>query len=310
MRPCFKVLLGGWCLVGTGAVSALEDGSQPDVPAVLERLVTRARQVSALTNAPTYVYEKRGLYEFRRPDGSLRHLKEKVYEVRLYRGMTRNRLIRVDSRELAPEESQRETEGERRWRSAYTAGRTAFRDERMEDVLNKDLLARFEFQFEGRELVRGRPTISLTFRPKSADLPNERLIDRVINKLEGRIRVDEGDDEIVQAEARTVGRLRLWGGLLGTLDFFQLRLDRERAASGVWYNHDMDDKFTMHLEGVSISLLPSLASVQSGSRCEHAPNLCLGGFGEEKQRLAILGPGTSGPRTHLAELADERRRVV
>ena len=153
-------------------------------------------KVSALTNAPTYVYEKRGLYEFRRPDGSLRHLKEKVYEVRLYRGMTRNRLIRVDSRELAPKESQRETEGERRWRSAYTAGRTAFRDERMEDVLNEDLLARFEFQFEGRELVRGRPTIALTFRPKSADLPNERLIDRVINKLEGRIRVDEGDDEI------------------------------------------------------------------------------------------------------------------
>ena len=98
----------------------------------------RAPGRSRLTNAPTYVYEKRGLYEFRRPDGSLRHLKEKVYEVRLYRGMTRNRLIRVDSRELAPEESQRETEGERRWRSAYTAGRTAFRDERMEDVLNED----------------------------------------------------------------------------------------------------------------------------------------------------------------------------
>ena len=36
--------------------------------------------------------------------------------------------------------------------------------------------------------------------------------------------------------ATTVGAMRVWGGLLGSLEKFELHLDRERSDVGVWFN--------------------------------------------------------------------------
>ena len=61
-------------------------------------------------------------------------------------------------------------------------------------------------------------------------------MDRVINLLRGRIWVSVDSDEIVRADVKTEGTLKLWGGMLGSLESFQLHLDRDRSALGVWYN--------------------------------------------------------------------------
>jgi hypothetical protein len=76
----------------------------------------------------------------------------------------------------------------------------------------------------------------LTFRPKAIELPEDRLLDRVINLLQGRVWVDAAEFEIARVDVETEGRLRLWGGLLGEVGSFRLHLERERSPLGAWFN--------------------------------------------------------------------------
>ena len=150
--------------------------------------------------------------------------------------MTHNRLVMVDGRPLTPEESAVQSEKEKRWRDAYAGGKGGSMVERMDQLVNTNLIQRYDFSVVGRERVRDRECWVLDFRPHAGELPVERLIDRVLNLLRGRVWISVADDEIVRAEVRTEGTLRLWGGFLGSLESFRLHLEREPSEFGPWYN--------------------------------------------------------------------------
>lgn len=211
-----------------------------DVPALLQRMAARSKAVAEATQVPAYVFRKQSLNETLDEDGSVRRSKEKLYEVTILRGMTHNRLVSIDGRPLSAEESAALSERERRWRETYSAGRGegggGSGADRMDQIVNERLFARFEFADEGRESVRGRRCVILGFRPRAGDLPEDRLMDRVINLFRGKIWVDQEEAEIVRADVATEGVLRVWGGVLGSLERFELHLDRERSEYGVWYN--------------------------------------------------------------------------
>lgn len=209
-----------------------------DVPALLQRLVARSHAVADATNLPVCRFKKITLINTLASDGTLKQSKEKLYEVTVLRGMTHNRLLAVNGRDLDPAESEALSAKERRWRETYSASRAdpSTGAERMDHVVNEQLVARFDFTAVGRDRIRNRPCTILEFKPKSEDLPEERLVDRVLNLFQGRVWIDDAEDEIVRAEATTVGTMRVWGGLLGSLEKFELHLDRERSDVGVWFN--------------------------------------------------------------------------
>ncbi len=206
-----------------------------DVPALLRRLVERARAVAQDTNAPVYVYKSVSMYETLDSAGAVRRAKEKIYEVTLRQGMTHNRLVAVDGRSLTDTESGVLSEKEKRWRDTYAGGRGGSVMDRMDHLVNERLMERFAYTAVGRERIRDRDCIVLDFGPRAGALPEDRLIDRVINLLRGRIWVAMDEDEIVRADVRTDGTLRLWGGMLGSLESLRLHLDRDRSPHGVWY---------------------------------------------------------------------------
>ncbi len=221
---------GGLLPVGSEAV---------DVPALLQRVVARARAVATETNGGFYVFRKLAVTDTLDASGEIKRTREKVYEVTVRQGMTQNRLVAVDGRRLAGAESDALSEKERRWRETYSSRRGeegGSRTERMDQIVNEKLFARFEFTAVGREVLRGRPCIALDFRPRSGDLPDERLMDRVLNLFRGRIWIDEEEDELARAEIATEGAMRVWGGMLGSLERFRLHVDRERSPYGVWFN--------------------------------------------------------------------------
>jgi hypothetical protein len=209
-----------------------------DVPALLQRLVTRSHAVADATNLPVCRFKKITLINTLASDGTLKQSKEKLYEVTVLRGMTHNRLLAVNGRDLDSTESEALSAKERRWRETYSASRAdpSTGAERMDHVVNEQLVARFDFTAVGRDRIRNRPCTILEFKPKSGELPEERLVDRVLNLFRGRVWIDDAEDEIVRAEATTVGAMRVWGGLLGSLEKFELHLDRERSDIGVWFN--------------------------------------------------------------------------
>lgn len=228
-----------------------------DAREVIRRVVARAREVSQATNAPACTYQKRALYQTLAADGTVRREKAKLYEVIQERGLTRNRPIRLDGRALTDEESDRMATEERRWRDTYGDGAGGTSVRRMDDLINEELFQRFELTLSGSDVLRGRPCLLLDFAPREGDLPRERLVDRVINLLHGRIWVDIAEYEIARAEVRTEGVMRLWGGVLGALDSLQLRVEREPSDQGIWYNRLSD----LHILGRKL-FLPIRVRVQ------------------------------------------------
>ncbi len=220
---------------GIGTGTEARAGDDLDVGAVLRRMSERAEAVAMATNG-AYGYSIASYAETLDGSGGVKTSKEKAYEVTLLQGMTHNRLTAINGRPLTPAESEVQSEKERRWRETYAGGRGGSRMERMDQLVNEGLFSRFEFTLIGRESTRGHPCWILEFRPRSEDLPEERLIDRVINLLHGRVWVSVEEAEIVRAEVGTAGTLKLWGGLLGSLETFRLHLDRDRGEEGIWYN--------------------------------------------------------------------------
>ncbi|MBL9136797.1 MAG: hypothetical protein JNK85_13050 [Verrucomicrobiales bacterium] len=250
-----------------GAVNGRADGGTmeatlPEASQVIRRMIERSKAVSANTNAPVCLFDKLAVYETLDSGGMVKRAKEKLYEVTIRAGMTSNHLVAVEGRRLSTEESVILSEKERRWRDSYAGGRGGGTTERMDDIVNEQLFSRFEIRCVGRERVRDRRCLVLDLKPKAGELPSDRLMDRVINLLNGQLWVDESEFEIVRAEVRTVGTLRLWGGVLGSLEFLQLHVDRERSVFGVWYNRH----FEVNLRGRKLFSPMLIRAREIGSR--------------------------------------------
>ncbi len=241
------VLAGPWWVRGadvSGSISAAGEGAgssavEPEV--WVRRMIERARAVGEDSGAPMARFDNVSFHETLASDGTVKRSREKRYEVLIRRGMTHNRLVSVDGRRLTEEESMAQTEKEKRWRDTYAANRSGGSADRMDQIVNERLFSRFDFTDGGRERVRGRDCVVLVLGPKAEEAKSEeRLMDRVINLLHGRIWVDAELHEIVKAEVETRGEMRVWGGIVGSLEFFRLHVDREPGVAGIWYNRHME----------------------------------------------------------------------
>ncbi len=264
----------GWGWLFLKFVAATVGGAEAarwtpeEVDALMGRVAERARRVSTDTNAPIHVFDKLTVVESLAADGSVKKVTEKKYEVLLRHGMTHNRLVEVDGVSLGPEESAAQSEKEKRWRDTYSARKGgASAADRADDVLNERLFRRFVFTATGEETIRGRRCVALEFHPKPGGLPEERLVDKVINLMHGHIWVDAEEEELVRAEAETRGTLRLWGGLLGSLDSFRIHVDRERSGLGPWFNRHLE----IHVRARKLFTPVHMRAREVGSRLRLAP---------------------------------------
>ncbi len=232
--------LGPLSVAADDRLSSTPSRATPDATALVRAIVARARVVSEDATLPTVVYTNSSVYQTLASDGTVKRTKEKLYRVTLARGMTENELLAINGRPLAGGEHELLNEKERRWRDTYAAGRDGSSPQRMDHIINERLFARFDLEVLGEELVRQHRCWVISLRPKANPPSEERLMDRVFNRLAGRLWVDAATHEIVKVEAATQGSLRVWGGLLGALESFRIHLDREDAGRGVWFNRHLD----------------------------------------------------------------------
>jgi hypothetical protein len=99
------------------------------------------------------------------------------------------------------------------------------------------LLNRYHFEIEQRVVVSNRPTLVLTFKPKAGELPSSSIQDRLLNRMAGKIWVDEEEADTAKLQAGLVEPISLgWFGLLGSLSRCDITLERQRLPDGVWVN--------------------------------------------------------------------------
>ena len=213
----------------------------PSVETVLQRMLERAQQEEADQEEfkQCYSYTRTRVTEYRNGEGDLKKRKAKTR-------VNNPTLIpvifhpppKVEREPVAiPDKSQPLSDTQTNVR-----GR-AF--EKSDFPLNDDLLKRFDFTLSGREVINGRPTLVVDFKPVSPKPPERNIKDRFINKAAGRAWVDELEYALVKADLHLTERVNVVGGLVGAVSKFTLFLERQRTPEGLWFTRNQD----WHLEG-------------------------------------------------------------
>ena len=244
MRPNLKNLTAAIVAGISVAARAQEaaDQSLPCVESVLKRVVANSEKENANDRAfsDRYSYIRTKVMEFRNSKGDLRKREERKIQNNPATVPVALGTPSMES-DAGPDKNQAENQTATETHS-NVRGR-AF--EKRDFALNEDLVSRFQFNLAGREMVGGRPTLVVEFRPAGARLPERNIKDRFINKAAGRVWVDEEDSVLVKAELYLTDRVNVLGGLVGAVWKFNYGFHRERMPDGLWYTRTVD----WHLEG-------------------------------------------------------------
>jgi hypothetical protein len=221
-------LLGGHC----PAAEKL-----PDATDLARRMVERAQAVARGERGPQYTYEKRSLLEELSANGQTNKSTEKIYQVTLVGGFPFNRLVRIQGRELTNDELKKEQQREDRFQQKVTSGEARKKALGKEGWVTTELLDRYQFTVQERVLLQNRPTLVVSFKPKDGKLPSKTFQDKILNRVSGTVWVDEADADAAKltvnlGESVSLGIL----GVLGSLERFEMSLERQRLPDGVWVN--------------------------------------------------------------------------
>jgi len=149
------------------------------------------------------------------------------------------RRLTLNGRPLSEEEQEGKRRREAEFREELRRSRAATDDaEKEEDddeiAFNDELIWRFVFTVEAEEPLRGRPSYCISFRPRHGRLPIRRRIDYALNKARGQIWIDQETFDAARIEFELIDKVRLWGGVLGTISYARGSFDRGPVLGDIW----------------------------------------------------------------------------
>ncbi len=212
------------------------DAPLPEADKIMARVIARSDEVARAPSSSQYQYARRHIIEELDGQGEVTERKDKEYEVVLLAGWPYSRLVKVDGKPLSKSESDREATKERKAREEFINGKKQEKKNSRDLIVSEELIARYEFKVEKREIIEGRPALVISFKPRAVKLKADSMADEVLNRLAGTLWVDEEEAELIRADLQLGERVNLWGGFLGTLETFKIRFQRKRLDDGVWVN--------------------------------------------------------------------------
>jgi hypothetical protein len=103
--------------------------------------------------------------------------------------------------------------------------------------VDRELLSRFMFTVAGRDKIENRSTLILDFVPVGNG-PERNLMDRFINRIAGRVWIDETDAATTRISFHLTAKVNFVAGLAGSIRAFSFDSHRERTADGLWFTRD------------------------------------------------------------------------
>src|SRR5579872_1455722 len=146
--------IGGLILCLQSTILAGDD--LPTAESIIDRMIERAEVSNQGHDESKYSYERRNVVEELDKSGKPIEKKERIFQVSPIEGVPFSRLIRIQNRELTPEEvkAQDRKEQEFRHRLAQKSSKTSHNHD--ENMLNRKLIERYEFKVEKRDLLGNR----------------------------------------------------------------------------------------------------------------------------------------------------------
>ena len=184
-------------------------------------------------------FRARMMKEVRRFDGNgdVRTRDVGDYEVVPIDGVPFERRLTIDGRPLNRVERDWEEEREADFREELRRLREEEDDPEEDEnaiVFNEELVARYLFTLEGEEPHRERPSYRIAFEPRPGRLPVRRRIDYALNKARGKVWIDRDTHEPARVEFELIDRVRLWWGMLGSIQQARGSLDRGPVLGDIW----------------------------------------------------------------------------
>lgn len=205
----------------------------PDGDVFVQGLVQRHRRREDLLN--DYTYDLVAAEEKLDGAGEVKQRRTRTYEVFHVKTRPVSRLVAEDGRPLPAERMAQEDRKAREKAAAIGKGEVATEEVGMR---LSAILARYAFNTLGRENVEGRPAIVLDFTPR----PGKRALDsdNVLRKLAGRIWVDEAEGEVVRAQVRNTGGIKIAFGLGASVSNLEVSMEFGKVDDVVWLPRKVD----------------------------------------------------------------------
>jgi hypothetical protein len=207
---------------------------------ILEEAMVRAAREDQRDLVKQYRFKVLRVRDKLDGQGGLKERDEEVLENVLIEGFPYQRLIEKNGQALSEKERKEEGKRESKFREKIAQHEDPTGEEENDFYFNQNVVSRFDFGLEGVEELRGRSNYVLSYRPKEGKLPVERRIDRALNKAEGRIWVDQESYEISRVEFELKEKMKLWWGLIGSIQEVKGTMQREEVDSGVWFPTGFD----------------------------------------------------------------------
>lgn len=264
LRAIALVLAAWTCGAARGETQASGSAPLPSAEAVVERVLARAKALQSEAAPKRYVYSKISVMEELGSKDEVRSKRVKEYEVTLAGGVTRLKLLKVDGKRVNDRDVKALEVKERKERGEDPEA--APKPRRSSAFITEELVRRFAYKVERREMLGTRPCLVLTFQPRSEEMPVNQMFDRALNRMAGTLWLDEQEAEVCRLEVRLLEKVTVWGGLLGAMETLSMNLNRERSSEGVWFNKN----FKMMLQGRRLmdSMRMRLSEESSGFRAK------------------------------------------
>jgi hypothetical protein len=221
---------------GTSAQNSNVQNSnaQPTAREIMDKVVARARWVAEHRPALQYTFFQHTTIEKLEDDGSLKEREERVFQLGRLDGEPFLRLVQKDGKPPTGKDLEEERKREKEFRKRLEERRKKTKPEDEGFRFDEELMSKYRAEVLGREIVNGRPAWILSFEPKGRDLPVRKRVDRLTNKLAGKLWIDAQDYEIVKAEARLTEPARVGLGLVANFQKFDLFLEQTRLDDATW----------------------------------------------------------------------------
>lgn len=206
----------------------------PSVDQVIQRMMDRSAAVAAATNAPAWAYDKRTLMEKLDSAAKVEERTEKLYRVRIIRGVPFSRLVAVSGTNLNEAEIKKENDRETAFQKQLSGRDPNKAVKRRESFITKDMIERFEYKVLRRETVQGHQTVVVSFEPKPGK-EGSSIQDRLFSRLAGMLWVDEATGDVARLQVQlTKGFSMGLLGMMGSIKECRMNLESKPMADGTW----------------------------------------------------------------------------
>lgn len=230
-------------LPASPALAAQATPALPHAEQIIQKALARAKWADEQKLDAQYTYMQRGTLEELDSRENVKRHEERLSQVLPIDGQPYARLVQKDGRPLTEKEVRAERDHEQKFRQnlAEKKRKRAEGKKNENDIeFNEELASRYNFQVTGSEAVNGRPAFVLAFEPRSPDLPVKRKLDRLFNKLAGRMWIDERDYEIARLDVHLAENVSAWGGMLASVRKFFVRMEQCKVDEVAWFPASVD----------------------------------------------------------------------